>query len=210
MERFGAFLKAERERRGLKQAEVAKAAAISQPYLSRLEAGGEDYRQIGHDVLRKLAAVFDTTDDALEALVYDRPLPRTLPATPEMTREIPIVADLSAGAFGGAVDGYEYIGLSETRGRMLRAGRVTGSCMAPAIQPGDVIIFDAANRSPNDGQVVVATIPDSGSERGRGVIKRFYRLGDKIKLEPNVGEPIILNADDVRVEGVVVEARRRF
>ncbi len=81
--------------------------------------------------------------------------------------------------------------------------------MEPDIRAGDVVIYDAANKTPRDGQTVVATIPDEGSERGRGVVKQFFKVAGKIKLAPLVGQPVTYAPDDVRIEGVVVEIRRK-
>lgn len=208
---FGATLGELRQRAGLTKADVARAVGIVPSYITRLERGDHAYKSVGQDVLRNLAGVLGTTDEHLEALLYDRPVPRPPTPTPEMAREIPVVADLSAGPIGGGVvEHYEYVALSETRGRLLRAGPVTGGCLVPEISPGDTVIFDAAKKQPRDGQLIVATIPDPGNEKGRGVVKRFYRVGNRVKLDCNVGEPILLPADQVRIEGVVVEVRRKY
>lgn len=209
MKDLGEFVRVERERRSLTQEELASAVSVSPTYVSKIERA--ERKGIGLRVLRNLEAVFGVQKGVLEALLRDDPLPAPVPSYPEIAREIAVVPDLSAGPVGGGiVDAWEYVGLSETMGRALRAGRVKGTCMEPAISPGDVVIFDAANRTPRDGQVIVATIPDEANERGRGVVKRFFRFNGKIKLEPNVGQPIILPADDVRIEGVVIEVRKKF
>lgn len=208
MKELGALVKAEREARNLSQLELAEAVGIARSYVSKLERGQQE--GIGFDVLRNLAQVLGQPYERLESLLRDLPYPPAAP-NPEPSREIPVVADLSAGPTGGGViDHYEYVSLSETRGRLLRAGKCTGECMVPEINPGDTVIFDAANKNPRDGQTVVATIPDPGNERGRGVVKRFYRAGKKVKLDPIVGQPIVLDASDVLIEGVVVEVRRKY
>lgn len=208
---LGETLRDRRKALGLLQVDVAKAAGIAQSYLSRIEAGDPAYNEVGRDVLRSLAAVLGEDVDELEAVLYDRPLPARLGVLPELPREIPVVARIDAGREGGLViDRYEYSGRSETLGKMLRGAHVTGDCMEPELHAGDLVIYDTNRREPRDGQLVVAVIPDPGSERGRGVVKQFYRLNGKIKLAPLVGEPLILAAGDVRIEGVVVEIRRKL
>ncbi|HXI15306.1 MAG TPA: S24 family peptidase, partial [Chloroflexota bacterium] len=163
-----------------------------------------------YEVLRNLCRVLGESFDTFEAVLRDEHLGRAAEPLPEPTREIPVVSDLSAGSEGGAVvDGWEYMALSDMRGRVLRAGRVTGSCMEPEIYPGDVVFYDAANKTPRNGQLVVATLADDGNERGRGVVKRFSRSGDKVTLTPLVGDAVHYDPDDVRIEGVVVEIRRK-
>lgn len=204
---LGAFLKEQREQRDLTQLQVAQASHVSDSYVSRLEAGDPSYKSIGQDVLRGFAALFGTTDEYLEALLYDRPLPRPVPAVPELAREVAIFGDVSAGT-GALVEGYEYIGISETRGKLLGAVRVTGECMVPEIRSGDVVIYDRNQRDPRNGQTVVAVVSEPDGDKG--VVKRFYRFNGKVKLEPLVGNPIIKTADEVRIEGVVVEVRRKY
>lgn len=205
---FGAYIRNERLARSLTQDEFGGAVGISHAYVSKIERGVAD--DIGYDVLESLAGVLGRPLQELRALLRDEPPPAPLAAR-QPSREIPVVSDLSAGAVGGApVDSWEPVTLSEYEGRLLLAGKAVGGCMEPLIHAGDVVIFDAANKTPRDGQLVVATIPDPGYERGRGVVKRFYRLGRKVKLDPLVGDPIILAVEDVRIEGVVTEVRKKF
>ncbi len=59
---FGASLRALRERRGLRQQELAAAAGLTPPQVSSFEAGS---RLPSVRSLRRLAAALDTTLDAL-------------------------------------------------------------------------------------------------------------------------------------------------
>lgn len=204
---FGARIRQEREARGLTQTDVAKAAGVHPSYVSRLEAGDPSYKSIGRDIQRAIAHVLGVPFAELEALLYDEPRPRTLTPIVEHSREVPLVADVSAGA-GSYVDGYEYVALSDARGKSLAAARVTGACMEPELHPGDVVIFDRAQRTPRDGQTVVAVLREPDGDKG--VVKRFYKDDGTIRLVPLVGEPLVLPAAEVRIEGVVVEVRRKY
>jgi phage repressor protein C with HTH and peptisase S24 domain len=214
MHELGAFLRRVRVEHGLTQAEMARAVGVDRSYISRLERGDDGYKSIGEDVLIRLAAAYRSTPEYLRAVLYDRPLPDALVADPEMAREVPIVAQATARErgqrYGGfrahPTEGWLWVGVSETRGRLLRGVRVTGSCMAPLIEPGDVVVIDET-QNPRDGQIVVVERTD-----GDVLIKRLYRDNGRVRLQPDntdAGEPITLDADDCRVEGVVLEIRRR-
>jgi transcriptional regulator with XRE-family HTH domain len=210
---FGAYLQSARDDQGLTIAAVARAAGIDPSYLSRLEKGDAAYKSVGVDVLRSLASVLDVPEQDLDARLYDRPLPGPLRPQPEPSREIPAydIGTIAAGPRGRTeVHHWESVPLSQTRGRMLRAAIVSGDCMGDEVRPGDTVLFDR-NPNPRDGQLVVAVLLDEGpDEKGQGVLKRFFKLDGKVKLAPNVGDPIIVAADRVRIEGVVVEVRRRY
>lgn len=89
------------------------------------------------------------------------------------------------------------------QGRQLVAVSVVGDCMAPEIQPGDVLIVDRDDRTPRDGSLVVAM-----NEQAEVMVKRFLR--------DNHGEPVLVDNQNgiarpngsVSIEGVVVSLRR--
>lgn len=120
---------------------------------------------------------------------------------------IPLVAFTSAGLGGGGpVTGYEYVAPEQMYGAQLRAARVVGGCMAPEVEEGDIVIFDASRREPRNGQLIVATLLDTDE----AVLKRFYREGQMVHLQPNRGEPITVQGDRLLIEGIVIEVRRRY
>jgi transcriptional regulator with XRE-family HTH domain len=211
MRNLGAYIRERRLERGLTQEEIGAAVGVSHSSVSKWERG----RQEGMDfvILRNLAAVLGDDAETLEALLRDEPLPGPLRPQPEPSREIPAydIGTVAAGPRGRTeVHHWESVPLSQTRGRMLRAAIVSGDCMGDEVRPGDTVLFDR-NPNPRDGQLVVAVLLDEGpDEMGQGVLKRFFKLNGKVKLAPNVGDPIIVAADRVRIEGVVVEVRRRY
>ncbi|HXI15064.1 MAG TPA: XRE family transcriptional regulator [Chloroflexota bacterium] len=205
MRELGAVIRRERETRSLTQGELGEMVGVTHSGISKIENG----RQDGTDyiLLRNLASALGSDVRVFESILRDEPLPRPAVPMPEITREVPRVANVSAGP-GALVDGYEYVSLSDTRGRNLAAATVTGECMMPELRPGDVVIFDRNQRTPRNGQTVVAVIHEPGGDIG--IVKRFFKLNGKVKLEPLVGQPLIVAAEDVRIEGVVVEVRRRY
>jgi len=211
MRLLGHYIRERRLERGLTQAQLGAAIGVSHSAISKMERG----RQEGVDfvLLRNLAAALTEDADFLEGLLRDTPRPRGDSPGPEPAREVPavLIGNIVAGPRGHSrIEHWEYVPLSQTRGRILRAAVVDGDCMADEVRPGDTVLFDQ-NPNPRDGQLVVAVLLDEGDgERGKGVLKRFYRLNGTIKLEPNVGDPLLLPADKVKIEGVVVEVRRRY
>lgn len=203
---LGAFLRETREGRSLSQAEVAERAGISRSYVSKLERGDVD--SIGHDVLRNLAAVLSEPMERLESLLYDRPPPRAAVPEPELAREIPVVAFVRSGrGRSERVEDYLYTGVSRARGRRLKAVIATGNCLEPDIPQGATVILDeAAIGDVRDGQIVGATLLDTEEY----VLKRFFQIGQRVQLQPNIGEPILVDADRVRIEGVAIEVRRQL
>ena len=67
-------------------------------------------------------------------------------------------------------------------------------------QIGRGIIFET------HGQMVVANV------RGEVTLKRFYREGGRVRLQPANERmtPIMVKADEVMIQGIVVGLMRRF
>ena len=85
---------------------------------------------------------------------------------------------------------------------------VKGTYMIDAlIDDGDIVIIAPTNTA-YDGDMVVAWL--KGEEEA--TLKRFFREGDQIRLEPADGtkEPIYAAAHNVEVRGRVVEVMREF
>ena len=84
---------------------------------------------------------------------------------------------------------------------------VKGSSMIEDhIQDGDLVVVESRETA-RAGETVVALI--RGEE---ATLKRFYPEGRKIRLEPaNASmKPIIVNRDEVQLQGVVVGVMRRY
>lgn len=121
--------------------------------------------------------------------------------------EIPLIKDLVAhmGAGGGFVDDYVYLSPSFRRRshRNIRAIRAHGDCMLPAIEDGDVVIFDMeAHYKPND--VVVANAD------GHAVVRRLMEVGGRMVLRADAtGDTHVLTEDD-QIYGKVIATQRSF
>lgn len=84
--------------------------------------------------------------------------------------------------------------------------KVRGDSMIDdGIMDGDYIIV-AHRREADNGQMVVANVS------GEVTLKRFYREGERVRLQPanSAMSPIYARSRDVAVQGVVVGLMRRF
>lgn len=141
---------------------------------------------------------------------------RTRSATPlseDATRgdvvEVPLLGVVAAGAPMEAYPVPESLNLPEdlVRGEHNFALRVRGESMVEdGILEGDIIIVEKRETASNN-EVVVALV--GGDEV---TVKRYFREGGKIRLQPANArmEPIFLDEDEVRVQGVVVGLMRKF
>jgi repressor LexA len=88
--------------------------------------------------------------------------------------------------------------------------RVKGKSMIEDhIDDGDVVVIKPQD-SAQDGEIVVALIVGGASTEGEATLKRLYRDGTRIRLQPANAEmdPIFVNADDLRIQGKVVSVIR--
>jgi repressor LexA len=84
--------------------------------------------------------------------------------------------------------------------------KVRGDSMIDdGILDGDYVIIARRERADN-GEMVVANV------NGEVTLKRIYREGERIRLQPAnaMMHPIYAHASDVSVQGVVVGLMRRF
>lgn len=85
---------------------------------------------------------------------------------------------------------------------------VKGTSMIDAlIDDGDVVVITPTNIAQN-GEMVVAWL----KEEEEATLKKFYREGDRVRLQPanSTMDPIYVAADNVEVRGRVVEVLRQF
>lgn len=119
-----------------------------------------------------------------------------LPVVPQTALNANSITDLG----GGHVQTADFVAVPTelTFGRVLRAVRVEGSCMAPEINSGDVVLVELG-RIPLDGEVVAVEY------EGRALIKVWWNEGDHAFLEANRdGDSLTVHKRDVTVLGVVV------
>ena len=122
---------------------------------------------------------------------------------------LPLAGRVAAGQPIEAYEQREVIAVPET---MLGRGesfvlQVRGDSMIDEqIRDGDYVVLEKRAR-PQNGDVVVALI--DGQE---ATLKKFFREGNRIRLQPanQAMQPIIVPAERVRVQGVVVGLMRRY
>ena len=123
--------------------------------------------------------------------------------------ELPLAGRIAAGRPLEAVEEKETISLADfARGEKTFVLQVKGESMREDhILDGDYIVVEQTQVA-NPGETVVAL----GGEDD-ATVKRFYReTGGKIRLQPanSTMEPIIVAAQDVRIQGRVVGVLRKY
>lgn len=86
------------------------------------------------------------------------------------------------------------------------AVRVKGTSMIDAlINDGDIVLLRASNDA-RDGEMVAARVISTGEV----TLKRFYREGARVRLQPanSTMDPIYVDAADVEIQGKVVSTIR--
>lgn len=125
---------------------------------------------------------------------------------------IPVVGRIAAGEPIEAVeDPDDTIEVSQ---RLADQGcfalRVKGKSMIDDhIDDGDMVVV-RPQETANDGDIVVALITSGVSPQGEATLKRLYREGDRIRLQPANAEmaPLYVKAQDLRIQGKVVSVIR--
>jgi repressor LexA len=127
---------------------------------------------------------------------------------PEGIIRIPLLGEVAAGQPLEVYSVEETLDVPESmwNGRKVFALRVCGQSMIDAgIHDGDYLIVEPCDTA-DDGRTVVAEID------GRVTVKKIFRDGDCIKLQPANPEmlPLVVPGEDVRVRGVVVGVMRKY
>jgi len=130
--------------------------------------------------------------------------------------EIPLLGTIAAGepipvptSDRWSSEADEYVPVTEdmVRGRAnVFALRVSGTSMIDdLIDDGDIVFLEPV-RSVNDGDKVAVWLKD----RGEVTLKRIYREGSRIRLQPanSTMEPIYTDADNVEVQGRFISSIR--
>lgn len=88
------------------------------------------------------------------------------------------------------------------------AVRVKGNSMIDAlVSDGDVVVLEGTSAA-REGEMVAALIKDQQAT----TLKKFYREGPKVRLQPcnETMDPIYADADNVEVQGRVIHVSRSF
>ncbi len=123
--------------------------------------------------------------------------------------ELPMMGRIAAGRPLEAVQENETLSLGEfARSDKTFVLQVKGSSMIDDhILNGDYVVIEPTQVA-NSGEIVVAIVNDD-----EATLKRFYREpGGKIRLQPANSEmsPIVLHANDVKIQGRVVGVLRKY
>ena len=129
------------------------------------------------------------------------------PMRPAAAPTVPILGLIAAGQPIEAVEAPEELDLSTLipDGGEVYALRVRGDSMIEdAICDGDIVLVER-RATASDGETVVAVLDDE-----KVTLKRFYREGTGIRLQPanQAMDPILV--DEVEVRGVVIGVVRQF
>lgn len=130
------------------------------------------------------------------------------PRTPRRADRLPLMGRIAAGKPVEAIESSESISLSEIIGnREVFALEVRGDSMRDEhIVNGDYVLVERTNTA-REGEIVVALVDGSDA-----TLKRFYREGPQIRLQPSNVEmaPIYAPADRVQIQGKVLGMLRKY
>lgn len=123
--------------------------------------------------------------------------------------KLPLLGNIAAGSPIEAVENREEIDLEQLF--VSRSGvyvlRVRGDSMIDDhLCDGDYVVIERRETARN-GEQVVALL-----DSGEATLKRFYKEGSKIRLQPanSTMEPRIVDADRCRIQGVVIGVLRSY
>ena len=176
------------------------------PKLQEVAEGiGISSRGVAHRYVQALAeAGYIETDRGKHRGIR---LLKSNPYRPES--RLPLLGEIAAGKPIEAIPGQDEIDLSEFFGRNNFAVQVKGDSMIDAgILDGDTVIIEFRETA-EDGDIVVALIDENET-----TLKRFKRSqrGKYIKLIPENSEmePMVYEAERVRIQGVLIGQLRKY
>jgi repressor LexA len=121
---------------------------------------------------------------------------------------LPLMGRIAAGRPLEAMENPETISLADfTRSKDVYVLQVTGESMQDEhIVNGDYVLVEKTNTA-RDGEIVVALV--NGSD---ATLKRTFREGDKIRLQPSNAAmaPIVVPAATVQIQGRVIGVLRKY
>ena len=123
--------------------------------------------------------------------------------------KLPLLGNIAAGSPIEAVENREEIDMETLfhSPRGVYVLRVRGESMIEDhLCDGDYVVIERRDTARN-GEQVVALL-----DTGEATLKRFYKEGGKIRLQPanSAMEPRIVNADQCRIQGVVIGVLRTY
>lgn len=135
-------------------------------------------------------------------------LKQALAAAAAASNELPLMGRIAAGRPVEALENPETISLSDfTRSKDVFVLQVKGDSMQEEhILDGDYILVEKTSAVRN-GEIVVALV-----EGMEATLKRIYKEGDKVRLQPSNAamQPIVVPAAAVEVQGRVIGVLRKY
>ena len=121
---------------------------------------------------------------------------------------LPLAGRIAAGQPIEAIERPETISLADfVRSKEVFVLEVRGDSMQDeAILSGDYVLVEKTKVAHN-GDIVVALVENSDA-----TLKRFYREGNRIRLQPSNArmKPIMVSAADVQIQGRVIGVLRKY
>ena len=121
---------------------------------------------------------------------------------------LPLVGRIAAGRPLEALENPETISLADiTRSKEVFVLQVSGTSMQDEhIVDGDYVLVEKTKIASN-GEIVVALVEGSDA-----TLKRIYKEGDRIRLQPSNAamQPIIVQAESVQIQGRVIGVLRKY
>lgn len=123
--------------------------------------------------------------------------------------KLPLLGNIAAGSPIEAIENREEIDLESLFATKpgVYVLRVRGDSMIEDhLCDGDYVVIERREQARN-GEQVVALL-----DTGEATLKRYYREGNKVRLQPanSTMEPRIVDADRVRIQGVVIGVLRSY
>ena len=135
-------------------------------------------------------------------------LKKSMQVAAGVSAELPLLGRIAAGRPVEALQNPETISLADfTRSKEVFVLQVKGNSMQDeAILDGDYILVEKTSAVRN-GEIVVALVDGMES-----TLKRIYREGDKVRLQPSNAamQPVIVSAAAVQVQGRVIGVLRKY
>lgn len=205
-EELGRLLRELRERRGLRQHQVAALAGVHASYLSHLEAGHRNFRKIRPDLLIRVLKAYGLEEGLILELIglwtgMKVSLPKERPEVPPEAETLTPLAlpVVEAGAGSPAWDDAQEIltlYLPDLRGKggQVFGVRIVGDSMEPLLYEGDIaVVWTEGGYGP--GTLVAIGIPGDGI-----VVKQLY-FGPK-------GEPLMHSLNPRYPDGPLPEGAK--
>jgi repressor LexA len=182
------------------------------------------YEELAHALKLASLATVHKHIQALETRNYLRRMEkhsRSIEVSPKYVQErrrsrkvaqpmtVPLAGRIAAGAPVEAMEGQDTLQFADFAGKGdTFALQVSGESMIEDhIMSGDFVLVQRTSEA-NDGEIVVALV-----EGRETTLKRLYREpGGRVRLQPanSSMQPIILNADDVQIQGRVLAVLRKY